>query len=333
MELVLLEGFGEVLNQLLGKEVLLMQMAVIQADGFVKVAANGVRSHLGPVKAALDVNALVDVGIDPHAQAHTVGRVAVILKEAGGDVLHDVLIVLPVRAVDHEGVCFPAADDSAGITDHLTGLLTDAPEDLVSVCLAVTLVDHVEVVDIQDDRVGLHVRMALIKLLGVAIEEFLVEKAGELVPFGGLDNVPVFRELDNPENTGEDNVDRRVGLRNKIDCAELQAFQLGRLLRGGDDDGDVLELLVRFGAFQDLITRHDRHEQIQQNQGQSVLPFAHQTERFRTVRSAEHLIIIAQIVPENLAVDQFVVNNQNASPPAVRAQRLMQVWHLILLPK
>ena len=190
-----------------------------------------------------------------------------------------------------------------------------------------------EVVDIQDDRVGLHVRMALIKLLGVAIEEFLVEKTGERIPLGGLDNVPVFRELDNPENTGEDNVDRRVGLRNKIDCAELQAFQLGRLLRGGDDDGDVLELLVRFGAFQDLITRHDRHEQIQQNQRQRVLAFAHQTERFRTVRSAEHLIIIAQIVPENLAVDQFVVNNQNASPPAVRAQRLMQVWHLILLPK
>ena len=42
LELMLLDGFGKVLNQLLGKEVLFMQMTVIPADGLGQVAAHGV---------------------------------------------------------------------------------------------------------------------------------------------------------------------------------------------------------------------------------------------------------------------------------------------------
>ena len=238
-----------------------------------------------------------------------------------------------MRAVDHEGVGFPAADESAGIPYQFTGFLSDAAQHLISVWLAVALVDHMEVIDIQNDCVRLRFRMVLVKLRGVAIEEFLVEESGELVPLGGLNDLPIFREFDDSQYAGQNHIDSRVGLRNKIDRAELQALQLSRLLRSGDDDGDMLQVFICLSSFQHLKTGHDRHEQIQQHQRQRIFVLMHQRECFRTVCGTENLVIVAQIVFENLAVDQFVINDQNTSPASVCAQRLLQVWHLILLLK
>ena len=93
----------KILDQLLRVELPLVKIIVIDSDRLREVAFHGIRRHLRPVKPALDIDRFVYLRIDAHAQAHAVLRSLVFCQPDRG-ALHELLIILPVRAVNHEGV-------------------------------------------------------------------------------------------------------------------------------------------------------------------------------------------------------------------------------------
>lgn len=128
--------------------------------------------------------------------------------------------------VDHEGVCFSAADNSAGVCDHLANFETDASEDFVTVGVAESFIDHTEMVDVDDDGVHFHGFMVLIEKLCIVVEEFTVVEIGKGIAFGGLDGETILKELDGAADTCKDHAGCGVGFGDEVRCTEGEGFDL-----------------------------------------------------------------------------------------------------------
>ena len=331
LELMLLDGSGEILYQLLGKDVLFMKLAVIQADGSGEIPANRVGRHFGAVKTALDVDALVDVGIDADAEPHTICRRAVFLKKTGGNLIQNGLIVLPMRAVEHESISFPATGDASGVMGQVKDLLTDLPQNLVPVSFAEALVDHMEVVDIQNQRVHRDVFVAEVELLGVIVEKLPVIQNCELIALRRLDGAAVLLELDDAADAGQNHIGL-IGLRDKINGAQLEALYFRGLIRGFDDDGNVPDGVVGHHRFQNVEPGHHRHHQIQQHQRERVAVRVHELQRFAAVGCVKDFVFILQICAKHHGVDLLVVDDQNLTLISRKSPRLCS-WHMKTPPR
>ena len=84
--------------------------------------------------------------------------------------LQDLPVVLSMRAVDHKGIRFPAADDPSGIFDDLPDLLADTAEHIITIGCAEPFIDHMKMIDIHHDGIHFHILMMLIETLCIAIE-------------------------------------------------------------------------------------------------------------------------------------------------------------------
>ena len=301
-------------------ELRLVQRVVVHADVARVAGAHGVGRHFGPIKTALNVDLLIRFRIDAHPQSDAVRSALVALRQRSGGTVEQLLPVVPMRTIDQEGVGLFAADNALGFMGDFLQLDAELPENLVGIALAVALVDHVEVVDVDHNRVHIAILVPLIILLGIAIEELLVEKARELIPLRGANDVAILRKLNDPQNPRQHHIHRRIGLRDKIDRAQLQALQLGRLFGGGDNDRNMLQIVIRLRDLQQLQPRHNRHQQVQYHQGERFTVLAHDVQRFPTVFGFEHLIVLLQIAAENLPVDHLIIDNQNDSSVADGAQ-------------
>ena len=174
-------------------------------------------------------------------------------------------------AVDQEGVGRPAADNAPRILHHVTDLFADFAKHLVTVGLSVALIDHVEVVDIQHDGIGGQIFMIAIILLGVAVEELPVIKAGQLVTLRLADDIPVLRELNRPADADANHLRLRIGLGNKVHRTFFNAFHLRLSLRRHDNDRDLGSSRVSLQLPQDIHALHVRQIQIQQNQAEGLV--------------------------------------------------------------
>ena len=133
-----------------------MQVVVIIAYVPGIAALYGIRRHFCPVKAALDINRPVNAGVHAHAQPGTVLSVVIVCHPHRG-ALHKRMIILPVRAVNHEGIRASAGDDSPFFAYQVPQLLSDLLQETVAIGLAVALIDHAEMIDIDYD--GIHLRV------------------------------------------------------------------------------------------------------------------------------------------------------------------------------
>ena len=73
-------------------------------------------------------------------------------------------------------------------------------------------------VDVDHDRVGWNALVMVVVLLGVTIEKLEVIQACEWIALGGLDNLPVFAQLDGTPNTSTHHAGIGVWLLDKVAC-------------------------------------------------------------------------------------------------------------------
>ncbi len=142
----------EIIHEPFREQFLFADLLVVEPDHLLRVPADGVGSHFRPVEAVNHVDGLVHVRVDAHPETdmvveRTVGR------QTGGRVIQDASVIRTVRTVDHEDVRFPPADDAAERPDGNQQAVADLPEDRVSESHAETVIDDMEVIDIEDDRV------------------------------------------------------------------------------------------------------------------------------------------------------------------------------------
>ena len=246
-----------------------MEGAVVDGHGLGEGGAHAVRRQLGPVEAALDVDAPVRPGIDAHAQPHDV-LVPPVSRRALGDALEDVGIVGAVRGVDHEGVRVAAADDAPVVVDDGPGLLPHPLEHLVAVGAAVALVDHMEVVDVDDDGVHEQVAVASIVLLRVAIEEVRVVQPRQHIALRLADDDPALGQLDGAAHPGHDDLRAGVRLGNEVGGALSEALHLRVPVRRQHDHRHAVQHPVGLEPAQDVHAVDIRQVQIQQDQTQRI---------------------------------------------------------------
>ena len=325
-ELLFLDGTVEILDQLLGIQLALVQRRVILSDGAGEAVAHGIRGDLRPVKATFDVKAFVHRGIHAHTQTNAAGDAAV-LRQADRGFVQDRFIVLAVGAVDHEDVRLTAADDAARVPHRFPQAFTDAAQHLVAIGVAEAFVDHVEVVDVHNDRVHLHVPMMLVELLGIAVKVFAVIQPRQRIPLGGLDDVAVLAQFDGAPGAGQDHPWLRIGFGNKVDCTEFEASDLGVLIGRQDNDGDLLQLRIILDLPEHLGAGHHRHQQIQQDQRELILVRADLLQRLASVFGKDQLVIRAENGAEQLAVDPLIVDDQDQTPAVGRMKFFMTFQH------
>ena len=85
-----------------------------------------------------------------------------------------------------------------------------------AVGFAVAFVDHMEVVDVDDDRVQILVLVMLVVLLRVAVEILFIIQTRQRVALRGVDDVPVLRELNGAVHAGEHHPGQRIGLGDEV---------------------------------------------------------------------------------------------------------------------
>ena len=309
-ELILRDGGGKILDELLRVELLLMQGLIVIPDHTCIDSLDGIRCHLGAVEALLHLHRPVCVEIDAHAEPHAVLS-RVLPHKAGSYLLHELLIVLPVRTVDHKGVRLPAANDPSPFVNEGLYTVRDLFQHDIPVCLSIALVEHPEVVDVHDDGIGLNLGMMRVILLCVTVKVFLVIQTGEGIPLGVIDDVPVLKKLNGPAQPRQDNADGRIGLRNKVDSAKFQALDLGLPFRRRHDDRDPGELVVRLDLPEDIQSRLHGHKDIQEHQGQRISVLPHLFQRLFPVAGEEDVIIPLQHLPQDLPVDQLILRDQD----------------------
>ena len=109
------QGRLEVLQQTLSVKLCLMHLRIINTNGLPIAVPYGIRGNLRIIKAALNLERLIYLRVDTHAQADAVRRDILIHKPLRG-LVQDALIFLPVRTIDIEGIRSSPARHAANLT-------------------------------------------------------------------------------------------------------------------------------------------------------------------------------------------------------------------------
>ena len=263
LELPLGDSAGEVLDELVMVERLPVHLGIVGGNVPREVVAHRVGRDLGAVEAPLHVYALVHGFVDAHAQAHA--RARRVAHERGGDALHELPVAGAVGNIEQEGVRTAPAGEALGLLGHPAEAGAYLPEDLVAVGFAEALVDHVEMVHVDEGRVHVQLLVEHVELLGVAEEVLARVEAGDGVALRVFDDLPVLVELHGAADAGQDDFGVGIALGDEVACAEFQALDFGVLLARHDDDGDLAQLGVLFQGAQHVLAAEAGHVQVQKH--------------------------------------------------------------------
>ena len=157
-----------------------------------------------------------------------------------------------VRTVQKECVCLLPARQTSFRTNCFEQLRSDLTQYFISVISAVALIDHAEMIDVDDHGIHFRVFVIMIVLLSIAVEELLVIQAGQRVPFCRLDYLSVFGQFDDTQHSCMYYVDSRIRFRDKVCSAKPEALYLRVFLRSHDDHRDMRQELVFLHRFQHI---------------------------------------------------------------------------------
>ena len=149
-----------------------------------------------------------------------------------------------VRHIDKEGIRLAPAGKPFGIRKIFLYRVAYRNKHLVSEAAAVHLVHHVEMLDIEYRRIGLHFSVIPIHHAGVLIEEGPAVKTREIVPLSRLDEAPVLVKAYSPRYPCPDYLRILIRLLYEIARSELKALHLSVLLCRKDYDGYLLQGFV-----------------------------------------------------------------------------------------
>ena len=153
--------------------------------------------------------------------------------------------------------------------------------------------------------------MILVDAVGIFKEKVTAVKHGQPVMFCSGDQLTAFTQFNDAADTGEDHLMHVKGLRDEIRSAHLQRFELCAFFGSQDDDRDRLQLLVIAEDVQHRKPVHDRHHQVQQDDGEAVRILSDDFQRFLPVFSIQNFIIVFQDHAQNITVELLIVNYQN----------------------
>ena len=165
--------------------------------------------------------------------------------------------------------------------------------------------------DVDDQGVSWCFAVPKFNLPDILEEIFVGIEPRDGVPFGLLDEALVFEQLDNAFAAGKHHLGHVEGFLDKVFCSQLEASDFGFLFRGHHDDGNPLEGFVFAAFLQELETVHDRHEQVQKHQGIAGILFRKFFQGLLRVVGVADRIFLRKDIPENLAVDQFVIYDED----------------------
>ena len=305
-ELLLGDGRGKVLQQLLGEDLGAVHLFIVQRHRLGEAVAHRIRGQLGPVEPALDVQRLVHIGVHAHPQPDPA-------VHAGGGILEDVPVVAPVGTVDQEGIAVAPAHDAAIAGDALQYLAAHPAQHVVAIGLAMALVDHVKMADVHHHGVHVHVLVIDVILVGVIEEEVLVVQAGELVPLGGADDVAVFRQLDHMAHPRQHHPVQIAGLEYKIHGPVVEGVDLVLPIPAHDDDGDALEQRVLGHLLEYGLALGVGQRKVQQYEGEQVLALVHHLQRLRARLRIDDVILPLERVAEEALARRIARHDQYAA--------------------
>ena len=198
-----------------------------------------------------------------------------------------------MRAVDQKRIGLAAAYNAARVFDDFQHALRHALEHLVAIAFSVAVVERAEMIDVQQDRVCGSVLMVCIQLRRVAIEKLFVVQPRQVIPLRPAQDVPVLRQLDGAADAGENDLLLGIGLGDKVDGAQGQAFDLRLAVGGHDDHGKAGKRSVLPDAAQQLQALDIRQVQIQKDQAERFVLGAHELHCLRAGIGRNDLVSLA----------------------------------------
>ena len=295
-----------------------------------EVVAHRVGRDLGAVEAPLHVYALVHGFVDAHAQAHA--RARRVAHERGGDAPHEIPVAGAVGNVEQKGVRTAPAGKPPDILDHLVEAGAYLPEDLVAVTFAEALVDHVEMVHVDEGRVHVQILVEKVELLGVAVEVLARVEAGDGVALRVLDDLPVLVELHGAADAGQDDFGVGIALGDEVACAEFQALDFGVLLARHDNDGDLAQFRGLLQGAEHVLAAEARHVQVQKHEGDGVPARRDRLECLGAVCTLQGREFFPDYCFQNVAVYLLVVNNKDFRLHRLAGEAFVFHLHALLAP-
>ena len=230
-KLLLPNGGLEALQKLFHPQLFLIHGVVIEADFFGKAVFYLIRRLLGAVKAALYIDASVNLGIYPHPDTDLIAP-----DHLHRCLLQDVFIIRTMRAIDEKGIRSPPADNPVGSVNHVQKPRRHAFQHLIAEVSAVPLVQQVKMINVQHDCVGLHRGVESVKLGRIPKKILLVVQARQMIAFRPADDVPVFKKFDCPQDARQNDLLLGIRFRDKVDRSEVEAFHFRILVGCHHDD-------------------------------------------------------------------------------------------------
>ena len=204
-ELLFLKRSRKIVYQLFRKHFCLVHGIVKKADRLREVSPDRVRRHFRPVEPALDVKRFIRVGINSHPQPD-VAFAELAVPETCRQIIEDLFIIGAVKAIEHEFVRLIAAYNASGLLDHFQRVFRNTPENFVPVRFSVTVVDRVEMVDIDNNGVCRSVLVVQVELVRVMIEELFVVELRQMIALRPAEGIPVFGKFYGTPDAGKDDL-------------------------------------------------------------------------------------------------------------------------------
>ena len=304
---------------------LLIGFVIIVGDGLGIFVPDGTRRLDRPVEPGLDIEILIHVLVETASDAHV--DIAEVREMAVDRIDHAGVHDLAVFNVDEEFVCLHAAGDTSRLFPQLLEIIGQMDQDIVARLPAVELIDQMEVVDIQEDRVHDHILVELVELLRVAVEVLLVEQSCQILTFRGLDDASVFVEFDGLLHAGEDDIRNGEWLQDEIRSAHLQGVDLCGVIGGEYDDRQIGVIIAGLHPLDHFEAVHVRHPQIHEDQRQQIPVLLDLLDGFFAVARHEAVEVLLDDVPQHFPVDLFVIDDEDQPLAGDRMEFHMTFQH------
>ena len=177
------------------------------------------------------------------------------------------------------------------------------------------VVVELEIDDVGAENTVLPAGIPVQNLLGLLKEEFLAVQPGEPVVLEVIDHRRSLPQMDDARDTVENHLGP-VGLGNKVRSAVGESQNLGILAvgLGQDDHRDQGEPGILLDGVQKGVAVHDRHHNVQQNQGNALRVLPEQFQRGSTVFRFQRGIPRGQNFHQHGPVQRVVLNYQYFLP-------------------
>ena len=295
LQLEFLRRVVQVIQQALVQKLPLVHLIIIDHQGVLIDPAHHIAGRPRPVKHQDRFNVLIPQH-DSHAQ-----------MDAGLQGEHADLSLKPVQkrvvirlpaAINIKPVCLNPACDPFRLRQKCTDLAADLPQHGIAELTPVHGIDGMELLNIQDDRVQMKLRMVMVQ-------------SGQPVMLRRRDQLPSLAALQKPAYPGQNHLRDIKGLCDKIRRPHLQRLQLRALIRGQDDDRNILQLLILLQPLHHLEAGHNRHIQVKENDGKLLRMPVDLIQCFLPILRIYDMVRILQNNAQRIPVDLMVIYDQD----------------------